>query len=640
VHADPRPVTDFNPTIPAELRRIIRRCLAKDPDQRFQTMKDLANALRDLVDEYDQLTPAGVSAARSISTSPARANPWPRLGVVALILIIAGLVLYLLRERNEAETRPRADMRIMPVTTHGQAVSAAISPDGRYVVYTTYHRGLSGIRVRQLATNSEIDARPPTRETYYARARFSPDGERLYVLEFPGGGTTSVITTLPTLGGEPREVLRDVASLPAFSPDGKSLAFIRRESPAHTLFIADANGTNARAIATRRPPESLDDTVAWSPDGKWIAVITGKGNRAVPEMLSLDGKERRAITDEPWFSLEALEWIPDMSGVIAVGQLAEIGIGQLWRISLPDGHATRVTNDLNDYNGVSIAASGRSLATMQTEWRARIWRHDLAKNESTPITEEQVSHIPTEFELLPDGSFLFHSSEGGESTDIWWLAPDGASKKQLTSDRAREFSPTASRAGDVVYYAHESDTGLELWAMNARGGAQRSVAKLPAVRSVLDASPDGRSVLVVAPEGLVLVSTSDGSRRVLTTAPVARATYSPDGRWIAARVRTPDRKRKTILLDANSGATVRELPIVEQEGIALEWTADSRNLISVEYGDGADNLWLRPVDGSAPRQLTRFTSDAIIGVQAPADGKAIYFSRGTSTADAVLVSNF
>ncbi len=645
VHSDPKPVTEINPMIPGELRRIIRRCLAKDPDQRFQTMRDLGNALDDLLDEWDQLPPASVSSgsARTISTAAAKpplGRAWMRLVPVVIVLVVAAVALRMLRGRDDPASPALAAMKILPVTTHGQAVSGALSPDGRYVAYTTYHRGLSGIRVRQMATSSEIDARPPARDTYYSAARFSPDGEHLYVVEYRGGSATGVLSTLPSLGGEPRELIANVASLPAFSPDGKSMAFVRHESPGESsLFVADAGGANARRVAQRRAPETFADTVAWSPDGEWLAVagVAQPARHAAAEMISADGQQRRPITTEPWFAIDALEWLPDGSGVIAVGQLAETGLAQIWTIALADGKARRLTNDLHDYTGVSRTTDGRSIATMQTEWRARIWRLDLGSGELTPITEEQISHVPAHFELLRDGSFLFDSSESGESTDIWSMAPDGASKRQLTNDRSKEFAPSAPRTGDIVYYERAGADGLELWSMNARGGDQRRIAPLPAARSNIDVSPDGKGVVFATPDAIVRMSTADASQHVLTRGSFGRPTYSPNGRWIAARSRST---RTIAILDAASGAMVRELPRPEQQNNVIEWTADGRNLIGVEYGNGADNLWLRPIDGSAPRQLTRFTSDAIVGVQASADGKAIYFSRGTSTANVVLISNF
>ena len=92
----PAPVEELNPEVPGELRRLIRRCLAKAPEQRLQSMKDLAIELHEIVDEFESLTLSSVSRTSAPSTNipalPSRRRQGARLGLAAVALIgVAGI---------------------------------------------------------------------------------------------------------------------------------------------------------------------------------------------------------------------------------------------------------------------------------------------------------------------------------------------------------------------------------------------------------------------------------------------------------------------------------------------------------------------------------------------------------------------
>ena len=126
----PVPITDSNPALPGDLARIVRRCLTKDPDRRYQTAADLRNELEDLTQD---------TAARNVSgTGPARRRTAPRAALIAGGVAIAALatVAWLTRSGRATPTAEAsfAMDRLVRLTTTGTAFMTAISPDGRYVV--------------------------------------------------------------------------------------------------------------------------------------------------------------------------------------------------------------------------------------------------------------------------------------------------------------------------------------------------------------------------------------------------------------------------------------------------------------------------------------------------------------------------
>lgn len=641
VHSEPQPVTELNPNIPAELRRIIRRCLAKDPDQRFHSMKDLANTLRDLVDEYDQLTPGSGSTVR-VAATPAKQAVWPWIAAAAFAVLAVALIL--IWKGNARSVAAPAQMKIVRVTSDGIAADAAISPDGRYIAYVAADRGQS-VRVRQVATNSEIVIAPPTEEVSYEHIAFSRDGEHVYVRVRPRGSMTKTLVAIPSLGGEPRRLIHDVDSRTAFSPDGKSASFVRFDPTTNTsrLLLTDATGANERVLMSHRHPDNISD-VAWSPDGKWIAAVvstTAGGLHGWIDLVSPDGKTKRQLTTERWFHIARFDWLPDASGIIASAQKEDARRNQLWRIALEDGRGTAITSDLTHYASPSLSADGKTLLATQGEERPRLWRVDLATGDGVPITDERATNTPWFFhDVAPDGALLYQMTESGNS-NIWSLVP-GSAPKRITDDPTAEFSPTVPRTGDTIYFEVENERGMELWSADRSGGSRRRIASLPPANTDVFVSPDGRWVLYPTPTEMLRFSTADGSRRVLTRLPPEFAAYSPDGTKIAFGVRDSPRRRMAII-DAESGALLQELPRVpEQYSPRTEWAPDGKSLFVKQLRNGVHNIWSIPLDGSPPRPLTKFTDSgtAIGAFLLTPDGKSLYVGRAALSSDVVMITDF
>src|SRR5262249_14157915 len=257
----PAPIEETNPDVPAELRRLIRRCLAKAPDQRLQSMKDLAIELNEIADEYEQLSASATShGSGSKSSAPALAGlaKKPRslqtglaaAVVVALAAVAFGIYSWVRRPASAPASASFQSMKLTRFTTTGNVQQAAISADGKYLANVVKEKGKYSLWVKQVATGSDVQIVKPL-DNPFRGVSFSRDGNYVYyVNQETGGPGYSVLFQVPVLGGTSRKLLFDVDTTVTFSPDGRQLAFMRGYPADLTgaLMVANADGTGEKKL--------------------------------------------------------------------------------------------------------------------------------------------------------------------------------------------------------------------------------------------------------------------------------------------------------------------------------------------------------------------------------------------------------
>ncbi len=305
----PKSVTDINPAIPPELGRIIRRALAKDPERRYQTAKDLRNDLEDLkasLGSSESLLPPATSKVAASVTSPSEpsASPIPSsdtqvvvglvkrhsraFGVAAAVLLLGAAAALYGWLGPDAEPVPSqqsfADLQVTQLTTSGNAERPAISPDGRYVAYVQRDGDDSSLWIRQTATTNNVRIVPPERGVALFGATFTPDGTSVDFVRQANGGV---------VGGLASAVSRRHAQIVGrqrIEPDRVGARRSTRRVPAHSNSaprfrrncswqtpMADRNGCwPAKGILTPWislvAPWRPSIPPAWSPDGRLIAL--------------------------------------------------------------------------------------------------------------------------------------------------------------------------------------------------------------------------------------------------------------------------------------------------------------------------------------------------------------------------------
>jgi serine/threonine protein kinase/Tol biopolymer transport system component len=689
---EPAPLLkDFDPAASPELQRVIRRCLQKDPDERYQSIHDVALELKELRREMEgdtqldaTIPPSSMSSqlgstttvagqmstvdVPAVSTSSStevilgEVRKHKRafaLAVAGLLLLAAGAVIIWLKYFNLPAVAPFQNVKITRLTTGGKVGNAAIkgytsiSPDGKTVVFRTTESGKDSLWVRQVSTGSLIKIVPDL-EAKIGGTTFSRDGEFVFYSLFDENDPLGTLYQVPAFGGPPRRLMSGVTSPVTFSPDGKQVAFVRPSSSESGLIVANLDGSGERKIATRRLPAyfSFVGGASWSPDGKTIVCGAGSysGNRAATIVsVPAGGGPEKTITSHNWVSVSRVLWLSDGSGLIvaAVPELISTGT-QLWYVSYPSGEVRRITNDLNAYgtSSLGLTADSKTLVTVQADKSAQLWivAPGADSSKANPITNGK--YDGDSLAWAADGRILY-TAPSGEQSDIWSINADGTGSKQLTSDSYTEGLGCVSPDGRYAVFSSNRSGSFNLWRMDLATGEQKQLTEGTEVDSQPDCTPDGQWVvfrsLRQGKSTFWKVPLLGGAPTQLSDKSSTLAAISPDGKLVALRYFDEQAKaNKIAVVPFAGGEPIKTLEVaIGFRDVGLGWTADSKAIVYADArGDGdksADNIWSVPLDGGAAQQLTSFTSGLIFAFEVSPNGKQIALSRGTQTDDVILL---
>lgn len=596
-----------------------------------------------------------VGVEENVAQAPAAAGTFPDLlrsgrrwsvFLLAWLVAAAGVFFGL---RYGAVDRYQT-MKIANLTTHGRSRHAAISPNGHYVAMVVSEAGSESLWVRQVMTANELQIVAPSTARYVGLT-FSPDGNYIFYVLYERGAKYGVLRRVPVLGGLPSQIVHDIDSPVAFSPDGRQLAFIRNYFDAAgwitTLFVTNADGTGERCLATRRGKVLIMGVgPAWSPDGRAIAcALADVSSREynVVEVAVSDGAER-PLSNCHWARVAALAWLADGGGLLvnAFERNSQPG-SQIWRVKYPGGETRRVTNDLNFYHGLSLTADARALVTVQADRYTNLW----VSNDGDPRHAAQLMLTPggrfgsiMGLSWTPDDRIVYASNESG-NYDIWVASAEGGGRKQLTVDALTDHSPAVSPDGARVAFISDRTGQQRIWVMDIDGRNQTPLSPGD-VRDRPRWSPDGRWLVYTTTDSALWKIAAAGGEPVRLTQVDARTpAVSPDGRLVSFEHWDSETTHRSLMVVPLEGGEAAKVSDVAPAGLwASQWTPDGGALRFVDDRDGAANIWQQPLAGGEPRRLTDFQSGFLADfIWSPRDERLIYAS-GVIVNDVVLISDF
>jgi Tol biopolymer transport system component/DNA-binding winged helix-turn-helix (wHTH) protein len=591
-------------------------------------------------------------ADTSLPGVPNTTSKWlPTLVLVALAIGLVGVIfgVYKFSTRGQSVSSlsvPFLGSDMTRLTTTGKSKrGAAISPDGKYVAHIVSGPDGESLWVRQVAVANDTRIAGSS-DSYLVWVTFAPDGNFVYYLALKRDRGQTELFRVPVFGGPTVKVLNDIAP-PTFSPDGTQIAFMKTFGEGESrLIVANADGTNEMVLVTRREPDYLNMfwyAPAWSPDGKSIAFPVNqsdeKGRYETVMAVDVETRVERKLTQERWQQVGQPRWLAD--GLVVSAAETSIGPKKLWHISLTDGTATHITRDLNDYEYVSLTSDEKTVAVVQNHTVSNIWT--VGGDISTAKQVISEAGWLNELIFLPDGRLAYTSNAGG-SSDIWTMNADGSGVRQLTVGANARLGLAVTADEKQLIFSAESDGKYNLWRIDIEGS---NMTRLTNGDGELypQCTPDGRWIVYQAGGNypkLWKMPVSGGQAIPITETKGSRPSLSPDGKFVAYHYLTPiaEGSRWGIgISSVEDGKRVKRIDfpstVVER---LVKWTRDGKSIAYLNSPDGVPNIWLQPLDGGNPRALTTFSSDNIIAFNWNSDGSKLAVIRGVETSDVVLIN--
>ena len=419
--------------VPAGLRALILRCLAKEPSQRYRNAGEVRAALEALQSD----------AAAPVFDRPTAGRRWMvRAGAGLLVAGLAVAAGWLALE-HPWRTKELKQRQLTSNPADNPVGYGAISPDGKTLAVVDQ----SGLSLRAIDTGESHPLKLPEGFTsagsIFPVMDWFPDGSRLLVSGSMAGGTPCE-WAVPVLGGRAHLILNG-GNLATISRDGSHLAYVRNGKNGDEIWCSGPDGEDPRRIASSDSSGTITTWAAWSPGGRRVAyarALIGPGGGDVwLESCDLEGHRRRILSDTPQqrmhpFAISA--WLPD--GRLVFG-LSDPPPGQgdmnLWSLRVdpgsgaPFGKPHRITQwqRLSLVGPTGASADGHRLSVGVLEYQSdcfigRIAGGDSSLQHLTRLTLDDRMDLQPSW--LPDGKAILFASDRNGSMDIFRQALDGS----------------------------------------------------------------------------------------------------------------------------------------------------------------------------------------------------------------------
>jgi eukaryotic-like serine/threonine-protein kinase len=582
------------------LDRIVRRCLEKNREERFQSARDLVFA----VDAMGASGSASDIAASVYAPQSAtrRHLPWIAAGV-ALFVIAAVSAAYVIGKRNaRVPLSPRFTQLTFSLGIEGDP---AISPNAETFVFVRegdiYMQRVDGRNAINLTNSADVREGAP---------KFSPDGRMIAFHRIPEGGIFVMGAT-----GESVRRITSVGFDPAWSPDGKRLVYSERErtrdprgrtsvvSPLWIVDVADGNAAKIYDGDAMQPN--------WSPNGHRI-VFWAMDEAALRNVhtISAEGGDATVV---PVTSGDSLDWNPvwspdghwiyyasDRNGTMA---LSRIGIEE--KSGRPRGTPEAITVPASWAGGISVAANGRHLVFQSVNVTDSLYRGRVDRQNGS-VTIDETPLLAGSLKIRsastsPDGEWIAFTT--AEPEDVFLMRSDGSDIRQLTADPHRDRGPTWTRDGErIVFFSSRGGT-YQIWSIRPDGSDLTQMTALPDDRGpVLPLfSPDGKKMVMMLPAVRALGG---------------RETHFAD----------------TARLPVSETEPLPSLPDVRSFFSAQAWSPDGTLLAGTEWAP-SENIYVYSIAAKsyrkiAPGSRAHFIDDERLLIQSPAGYSIAHLTTG------------
>jgi serine/threonine protein kinase/Tol biopolymer transport system component len=622
--------TQLPASVSPRLRDLLRLCLEKNARNRRSTAADVRIDIELALKE-----PVAEPALSAPAKSRRAWLPW-----AAAVLAAVSAAWVVLRPVAVIDN-PLANAQFTRLTDFpGTEEEAAVSPDGRFVVFLADRDGPPDVFLTQVGTGRFINltqGNGPLIGRTNRAVGFSGDGSEVWFLR-EGAGPIQI---MPLLSGKPRAFLGTRSMHVAWTPDGSRMVY-HTSDPGDPMFVADVSGDNARQIFVGSAGRHNHFPV-WSPDGRWIYFTSG--NPIVNEMdlwrISSAGGMPERLTHQ---NSPVAYPTPISNTTVLYVARDSTGAGPwLWALDVERNATRRISLGVEKYSSIAASADGRRLAATvgnptATLWSVPILDHLVGESEVKPYPLPSVRALMPRFG--PDALFYVSSQGAGDGL---WRYQNGEVLEIWRGATAALLEPAAVSAdGRRVAFVLRQNGSLRLHLETSEGTESRDLASTLAVRGTPCWSPDGKWIVIGGDDGkgdgLFKIPVEGGAAVRIATGPAANPVWSPDGTIIVyagANV-----VGQTPLLAVRPDGARAEWPniTVQRDGERIRFLPSGKSLVYMQGPGTIQDFWILDIATKTTRQLAHLTENATMRTfDITADGKQIVFDRLRENSDIVLI---
>jgi serine/threonine-protein kinase len=599
---DPPSVTSLVPSAPKSLERLIAKCLAKDPEARWQNAGDVASELEWIADAAAQRSsapastasdPSGDVVANERAGRPLRQRMrfW-MIATLVLPLVAASAMWLVMRPGAVARPQPMRFAIVppaaLPLATGFTDRDIAISPDGTKIVY------LAGGGQRQLMMRAidQLDA-VPLRGVSTPRAPFfSPDGKWIGYFE----GTTE-LKKVSTSGGPPISLCRIAGGPRGASWSADNTIVFATSDPTTGLLSVPAGGGEPTVLT--KPDTARGEQDHWFPE-----VLPG--GRAVLFTItapSLDTSQV-AVLDLKTGQRKTLVRGGTHAQYVESGHLVYAAAGSLRAVSFdpvrldvlsdPIPVVDQVATTLIGAAEFSVSTTGALLyvpGSLSSELRTLTWVGRNGREE--PVKSPPRAYVT--LRLSPDDTRVALTINDHEQ-DIWVLdlSRDPPPLTRLTFDPAQDVAPVWTPDGrGIVFRSARTGTGNLFWRSADGTGADERLTTSPYNQIPMAFSPDGKRLIFtqLMPQTnydlFTMSADGKGKSEPLVQTPFieSAADLSPDGRWLVHE--STESGRNEIYVRPFPDAGAGRWMVSTAGGIRPVWARTGAEIFYVEQNGNA-----------------------------------------------------
>ena len=637
LNEEPPPISQLAPDTPVGLEKVVRRCLEKNAEQRFQSASDLAFALQALTDPAIT-SPTRAHGIRRGRDDGRRLKTAPAALALLAAICVAALVYFWMQPPAVPKVANYVQL------THDGQQKSLIGTDGARL-YLDLGEGRAGSFVSHGIAEMSVSGGEPRKLSIAPSPNMVPvdlsaDGSELLVVDGQGAPPKGPLWSLPVLGGSPRRLGDAVGESAAWSPDGKSLVY----TSLGDVFLAKADGTQSRKLLGVKG-DILN--IAWTPDGGHLrfdsSETAGTVGRQLVWEVSADGTSLHRLL-EGWHEPPdecCGRWSAD--GKYFVFQSG----GQIWALPKTGGFLRSeskpipLTSSPLTLSSPLPSRDGKKLLLIGQTYRGELTRYDAKSSQFAPflggISAEYVAFskdgqwvsyvsyhegtlwrskldgserlqltYPPMYPLLPrwspDGKkiiFFEFAVSGNKPARIYEVSPDGGSPRELLpDDHSQQLDPNWSPDGSKIIFAGESNDPTSV--IHILDVASRQISDLPGSQGLYSPrwSPDGRYISAFSADSKTLLQFDFQSKKwtELAHGSLSWLNWSHDGHYVyvldfngknaVVRIRTSDHKVEQVVDLKNFVTTGRYggcLALTPDDSVLLLRDTGSQDVYSVDW---------------------------------------------------------